>query len=153
MKAIVVDTIALCHLEIASPRGYIHRHMSRQREHTGIVLASQEGLMSVHIELLPTLVEMDKAKLLGSHFLGTHKPCFQSVEVRMELAPRLCFIHFHAYLHSSCVFLRLLRNNSHVFAYTIHDGETNRFSCTHSIRQSKNGFHFSRLYIGQYFLE
>ena len=49
----MVETIVGTFAKIVFPRLYIHRHMTCQRPYTGIVLASQEDLVTVGIEVLP----------------------------------------------------------------------------------------------------
>ena len=70
MEAIVVDAIVLGHSEIVLPRSYVHRNMTCEWEHAGIMLTTKESLMSIHIELLSTSVEIYKANLLRFHIGG-----------------------------------------------------------------------------------
>ena len=51
METHMVDAVAFADLEIPSPLLHVHRYMSCKREYAGIMLPSEEGGMTVDLEL------------------------------------------------------------------------------------------------------
>ena len=64
----MVQTVGLTSAEIRSPGVDIHRHVSCQGPHTGIVSATQKYLVTIGIEMLPLDVEVLE---VGMYLLGS----------------------------------------------------------------------------------
>ena len=84
----MVDAIAFANLEVASPFPHGHGYMTRQGEHAGIVLSSEEGGVTVNGKLGSLNREGSYAEGF-LHLILSVECDVDAIEVGMALAPQL----------------------------------------------------------------
>ena len=94
MEAEVVDTVVFGYDEDAPPLLHVGGAIGAQGEDAGIVGAAQEGFVAVDDELRAFGGELAHTEGLGYAVAAapSFEPCFQAVEVGVELAPEFDFI-------------------------------------------------------------
>ena len=117
----VVDAVAFADLQIAAPGNHIHRNMARIREYTGIMLAAQESLPAVDVELCTDVSEITYAEIYFLLVVAIN--CYdKSIEIGIPLVPEFQTIALVFQDQVSAVFLVLFdgvlhEDNPHVIAH------------------------------------